>query len=167
MATSTEELLSHSQILQKIDRIAFQIIEDNLNEKEIYLVGIANKGFVFAEYLIEYLRKNSTNTFHLIKLEINKKNSVECLSSDIKLVIPEGRIVILVDDVLNTGETLMHASHVILKHKVSKMRTVVLIDRRHRLFPIKADYAGLTLSTTLENHIEVIYENEQFSAFLE
>ena len=166
MANSSE-LLSHSQILQKIDRIAFQIIEDNLNEKEIYLVGIANKGYVFAEYLIEYLRKNSTNQFHLIKLEINKKNSVECLSSDIKLDIPKEKVVILVDDVLNTGETLIHASHIILRHEVSKMRTVVLIDRRHRLFPIKADYAGLTLSTTLENHIEVIYENDEFSAYLE
>lgn len=167
MANSTEELLSHSQILQKIDRIAFQIIEDNLDEKEIYIVGIANKGFVFAEYLIKYLKKNSTNTFNLIKLEINKRNSVECLLSDTKLDIPNNKVVILVDDVLNTGETLMHASHVILRHEVSKMRTVVLIDRRHRLFPIKADYAGLTLSTTLENHIEVIYENEEFSAHLE
>jgi len=68
---------------------------------------------------------------------------------------------------VNTGETLIHASHMILRHEVSKMRTVVLIDRRHRLFPIKADYAGLTLSTTLENHIEVVYENNEFSAFLD
>ncbi len=162
-----EELLSHSQILQKIDRIAFQIIEDNLNEKEIYLVGIANQGYIFAEHLIQYLKKNSDNTFHLIELKINKKNSVECLFSELKLDIPKDKVVILVDDVLNTGETLMHASHIILKHEVKKMRTVVLIDRRHRLFPIKADYAGLTLSTTLENHIEVTYENNKFSAFLD
>jgi|TARA_B110000259_G_scaffold171925_1_gene203868 pyrimidine operon attenuation protein/uracil phosphoribosyltransferase len=161
------ELLSHSQILQKIDRIAFQIIEDNLNEKEVYIIGIANTGFVFAQYLIQYLEKNSTNSFYLIELKINKRNSVECLSSKTKLEIPKGKVAILVDDVLNTGETLMHASHIILRHEVSKMRTVVLIDRRHRLFPIKADYAGLTLSTTLENHIEVVYENNEFSAFLD
>ena len=166
MANSTE-LLSHSQIIQKIDRIAFQIIEDNLDEKEVYIVGIANKGYVFAEYLIEYLRKNSSNKFHLIELKINKRNSIECLSSDAKLNIPKNKVVILVDDVLNTGETLIHASNIILKHEVSKMRTVVLIDRRHRLFPIKADFAGLTLSTTLENHIEVIYENDKFSAYLD
>ena len=165
MADPTE-LLSHSQILQKIDRIAFQIIEDNLNEKDVYIIGIANTGFVFAEYLTQYLQKNSTNSFHLIKLKINKRNSIECLSSETKLDIPKGKVAILVDDVLNTGETLIHASHMILRHEVSKMRTVVLIDRRHRLFPIKADYAGLTLSTTLENHIEVIYENNEFSAFL-
>ena len=160
-------ILSHPQILQKIDRIAFQIIEDNLNESEIYIVGIANQGYILAEYLVENLKKISQNTFHLLKLSFDKKNSIECLTNNEKLDIPRDKVVILVDDVLNTGETLMHASHVILRHDVKKMRTVVLIDRRHRLFPIKADYAGLTLSTTLENHIEVEFVNKEFSAHLE
>ena len=163
----TSDLLTHSQILQKIDRIAFQIIEDNINETDIYIVGIANKGFVLAEHLVENLKQIGKNSFHLLKLKFDKTNSIECLTNDTKLDIPENKVVILVDDVLNTGETLMHASHVILRHNVKKMRTVVLIDRRHRLFPIKADYAGLTLSTTLENHIEVEYLNNQFSAHLE
>lgn len=160
-------ILSHSQIIQKIDRIAFQIIEDNLNESEIYIVGIANQGYILAEHLVENLRKISKNTFHLLELSFDKKNSIECLTNDTKLDIPKNKVVILVDDVLNTGETLMHASHVILRHDVKKMRTVVLIDRRHRLFPIKADFAGLTLSTTLENHIEVEFKNKEFSAHLE
>jgi pyrimidine operon attenuation protein/uracil phosphoribosyltransferase len=159
-------ILSHSQIIQKIDRIAFQIIEDNLNESEIYIVGIANQGYILAEHLVENLRKISENTFHLLELSFNKKNSIECLTNDTKLDIPKNKVVILVDDVLNTGETLMHANHVILRHDVKKMRTVVLIDRRHRLFPIKADFAGLTLSTTLENHIEVEFKNREFSAHL-
>lgn len=163
----TSNLLNHSQILQKIDRIAFQIIEDNLNENDIYVVGIANKGYVLAEHLVNNLKQISDNSFHLLELKFDKKNSIECLTNGVKLDIPANKVVILVDDVLNTGETLMHASHVILRHDVKKMRTVVLIDRRHRLFPIKADFAGLTLSTTLENHIEVEFENKQFSAHLE
>ncbi len=161
------DILSHSKIIQKIDRIAFQIIEDNLEEQELYIVGIANKGFILAKHLVENLRKVSTNTFHLLELTFDKKNSIECLTSRTKLDIPKDKVVILVDDVLNTGETLMNASHVILRHDVKKMRTVVLIDRRHRLFPIKADYAGLTLSTTIENHIEVEFQNNEFSAHLE
>jgi len=120
-----------------------------------------------AEHLVEHLIKTSQNTFHLLKLSFDKKNSIECLTNNEKLEIPQDKVVILVDDVLNTGETLMHASHVILRHDVKKMRTVVLIDRRHRLFPIKADYAGLTLSTTLENHIEVDFKNNEFTAHLE
>lgn len=161
------DILSHSQIIQKIDRIAFQIIEDNLDEKDMYIVGIANKGYILAKHLVENLQKVSSNTFHLLELTFDKKNSIECLTNNTKLEIPSNKVVILVDDVLNTGETLMHASHVILRHEVKKMRTVVLIDRRHRLFPIKADFAGLTLSTTLENHIEVEFENNEFSAHLE
>lgn len=160
-------ILSHSQILQKIDRIAFQIIEDTLDENEIYLVGIANKGYVLAEFLKANIEKIAPKTIHLKELKFDKHNSIECLNSEINLNIPKNQVVVLVDDVLNTGETLMHASFVILKHEVKRMRTVVLIDRRHRLFPIKADYAGLTLSTTLENHIEVEFENEQFSAYLD
>ena len=164
---NSSDILSHEQILQKIDRIAFQIIEDNLEEKEIYIVGIANKGYTLAKYLVSHLSKLSDNTFHLLELKFDKKNSIECLTSEFKLKIPKNQVVVLVDDVLNTGETLMHASFVILKHDVKKMRTVVLIDRRHRLFPIKADFAGLTLSTTLENHIEVEFENGEFLAHLE
>ncbi|MDB4052180.1 phosphoribosyltransferase family protein [Flavobacteriales bacterium] len=159
-------ILSHSQILQKIDRIAFQIVEDTINDDEVYLVGIANKGYVLAEYLKANIEKITPKTIHLIELKFDKKNSIECLDNNISLNIPKNQIVVLVDDVLNTGETLMHASFVILKHEVKRMRTVVLIDRRHRLFPIKADYAGLTLSTTLENHIEVEFENDKFSAVL-
>lgn len=166
METSSH-ILSHHQVIQKIDRIAFQIIEDNLSESEIYLVGIANQGYILAEHLVANLKKISDNNFHLLKLSFDKRNSIECLTENVKLEIPANKVVILVDDVLNTGETLMHASHVILRHEVKKMRTVVLIDRRHRLFPIKADYAGLTLSTTLENHIEVEFKNGEFSAHLE
>lgn len=164
---NSSDILSHEQIIQKIDRIAFQIIEDNLNEQEIFIVGIANKGYILAEYLIQQLTKISDNTFTLLELKFDKKNSIECLTKDIQLNIPAGKVVVLVDDVLNTGETLMHASYVILQHQVKKMRTVVLIDRRHRLFPVKADFAGLTLSTTLENHIEVEFEENKFSAHLE
>jgi len=159
-------ILSHSQILQKIDRIAFQIVEDTINDDEVYLVGIANKGYIVAEYLRTNIEKITSKKIHLLELKFDKKNSIECLDNNINLNIPKNQIVVLVDDVLNTGETLMHASFVILKHEVKRMRTVALIDRRHRLFPIKADYAGLTLSTTIENHIEVEFEDGQFSATL-
>ena len=160
-------ILNHHQILQKIDRIAFQIVEDNWDEKIIYLVGIANKGYILAEKLQENIQKVSELNVELIELTIDKRNSINCLSNTDKLEIPENAIVILVDDVLNTGETLIHSSHIILRHKVKKLRTVVLLDRRHRLFPIKADYAGITLSTTIQDNIEVEYENGEFTAYLE
>lgn len=159
-------ILNHEQILQKIERIAYQILEDNINESEITLVGIANTGYNFAEAISTFLKKISKANIELIKLKVDKRNSIECLNSPQKLPLNKESIVILIDDVLNSGETLMNSSFMILKHQPKKLRTAVLLDRRHRLFPIRADFAGLTLSTTLQEHIEVEFDNNEFTAIL-
>ncbi len=159
-------ILTHKQIEQKIDRIAYQILEDNIEAKTIHIIGIANTGYEVAKAISDILNTISNSDINLHKLTINKRNSVLCLTEDTNFTIEKNAIVILVDDVLNTGETLMHASYIILKHKVAKFRTAVLLDRRHRLFPIKADFAGLTLSTTIENHIEVEVQDGKFKALL-
>ena len=159
-------ILTHEQVQQKIERIAYQILEDNMNEKAITLVGIANTGYNFAEAISKVLTHISEAKIELIKLKIDKKNSIECLNNPQVLPINKESVVILIDDVLNSGETLMNSSFLLLKHEVKKLRTAVLLDRRHRLFPIKADFAGLTLSTTLDEHIEVEYNENKFTATL-
>lgn len=159
-------ILNHEQVKQKIERIAYQILEDNLNEPAITLVGIANTGYNFAEAISNVLKKISNANIELIKLTVNKRNSIECLNSPQTLPINKESVVILIDDVLNSGETLMNSSFMILKHQPKKLRTAVLLDRRHRLFPIKADFAGLTLSTTLDEHIEVEFNDNEFIATL-
>lgn len=160
-------ILNHEQITKKIERIAYQILEDNINETSITLVGIANTGYKFASTLAITLQSISDSDIVLLELKIDKRNSIESLDNSIELDIKNETSVILVDDVLNSGETLMNSSFIILKHGIKKLRTAVLIDRRHRLFPIKADFAGLTLSTTLEEHIEVEYKGGRFNATLE
>ena len=159
-------ILSHSKVVQKIDRIAFQILEDNASVEHIYFVGIANTGYEVAIHLEKQFSKITAIKSTLLKLKLDKRNSANVLNSDSELDNAKNSVVILVDDVLNTGETLMHAAYLILKKEVSKLRTVVLLDRRHRTFPIKADFAGLTLSTTLEEHIEVTYDQGEFTAYL-
>jgi pyrimidine operon attenuation protein/uracil phosphoribosyltransferase len=159
-------ILNHEQVQQKIERIAYQILEDNINEKVITLVGIANTGYNFAEAISKVLKNISEAKIELIKLKIDKKNSIECLNNPQSLTVNKESVVILIDDVLNSGETLMNSSFIILKHEIKKLRTAVLIDRRHRLFPIKADFAGLTLSTTLDEHIEVEFSDNKFTATL-
>ena len=72
----------------------------------------------------------------------------------------EGKTIILVDDVLNTGRALVFATRYLLGFDVKGMQTVTLIDRRHRNFPIRADYVGLTLATTMQEHILVEFGNE-------
>jgi pyrimidine operon attenuation protein/uracil phosphoribosyltransferase len=162
-----EIILTNEQINQKIERIAYQILEDNINEKALTVVGIANTGFEFASVLTSALTKISDFEIKLLKLKIDKKNSIKCLDNPTTLDIDKQSVVILVDDVLNSGETLMNSSFIILKHEIKKLRTAVLLDRRHRLFPIKANFAGLTLSTTLNEHIEVEFNNGSFTATLE
>lgn len=159
-------ILNHEQIQQKIERIAYQILEDNINEKTISIVGIANTGYKFAEAISLVLKKISDFNLELIELRIDKKNSIDCLNNPQSLAIGKDSVVILIDDVLNSGETLMNSSFILLKKQPKKLRTVVLLDRRHRLFPIKADFAGLTLSTTLEEHIEVEFNDNKFTATL-
>lgn len=160
-------VLTTEKIEQKIKRIAYQILEDNIDEKRLYLVGIANTGYQVASKIYDFLKEITSINLTLLKLEIDKENSIECLTQKSDLPIDSNAVVILIDDVLNTGETLIHASFLILQKRVKKLRTAVLVDRRHRLFPIRADYAGLTLSTTLEDHIEVEYLHDGFKAYLE
>ena len=160
-------ILNNHQIEQKIDRMAYQILEDNMDVSEIVFVGIANRGVEVAKKLKEAFETISTIPVKLVALKIDKTNTQETFSKQYDLDLSGKETVILIDDVLNTGETLMYAAYIILKAGVEKLRTAVLVDRRHRKFPIKADFAGLTLSTTLEDHIEVENEGNQLIAYLQ
>ncbi|MCA1752344.1 MAG: hypothetical protein LC670_11255 [Flavobacteriales bacterium] len=103
----------------------------------------------------------------LLSLKIDKKDPLKTpeLNGDGKQLA--GKSVVILDDVLNSGRTLMYAACHVLQWKVAKLRTVVLVDRKHRKFPIKADFVGLTLSTTLQDHIEVVFEKGKDAVYLE
>jgi pyrimidine operon attenuation protein/uracil phosphoribosyltransferase len=152
---SKVKILSTQQIQQKINRIAFEIFENNFNEKEIIVVGIEGNGYKFANILVKKLSEISKIKFTLAKLTLNKQNPWKDdvdLSLDLKKA--NNKIIILVDDVLNSGKTLMYAVKLFLNQPLKKLNTVVLVDRSHTNFPVKADFVGLRLSTTLQNHIE-------------
>ena len=158
------QILNHEEVLKKLQRITHQIIEDNFNEKNLVLVGISKNGFSLAEYFTEKLKREFN--ISLVELKVNKKTpaieNIE-LSPVINL---KNKKVILIDDVLNTGKTLMHAAAYLTSMQIAGMKTISLIDRRHRLFPIKADWAGLTLSTTLQEHISVKITSGKYEVFL-
>lgn len=158
------QILNHEEVIKKLQRITHQIIEDNFNEKNLVLVGISKNGFSLAEYFTEKLKREFN--ISLVELKVNKKTpaieNIE-LSPVINL---KNKKVILIDDVLNTGKTLMHAAAYLTSMQIAGMKTISLIDRRHRLFPIKADWAGLTLSTTLQEHISVKITSGKYEVFL-
>lgn len=155
-------VLDKTQIEQKINRIAYQIFEDNFEEKEIYVAGIAPSGFVLAQKIVHAIENISSLKVHLLKINMDKENP---LSKEIQLPVSfdelKNKIIILVDDVLNSGKTLIYGMRPFLDIDIKKIRTVVLVDRNHKRFPIAADYVGISLATTMQEHITVEFGKKE------
>lgn len=149
------KILNTLQIDQKLNRLAFEIYENNFSEKELLIVGIEGNGYKVAMHLSERLKNISKIKINLGKIKLDKDKPWEAdASMDFSEKDFVNKAVILVDDVLNSGKTLMYAVKLFLDKPVKKINTVVLVDRSHTRFPVKADFVGLTLSTTLQEHIE-------------
>jgi pyrimidine operon attenuation protein/uracil phosphoribosyltransferase len=155
-------ILNQDQIRNKIIRIAYQILEDNFDEQSIVLVGIASHGYVLAERLKNILTDitQGQKEILLMKVTINKKKSFLEASTDIPVDQVKNKTLILVDDVLSSGRTLAYGMGVFFDIPLKKMRTAVLIDRSHHLFPIFSDFYGLKLSTTIKEHVSVELKSE-------
>lgn len=158
MADSKLVILDKIQIQQKINRIAFQILEDNLDEKEIVLAGIWDRGYKLAIRLQEVLVNISKLKIVLLRIDLEKTNSKLIASTDLDESIWRNKVVILVDDVLNSGKTLAYGLGVFLNTPHKKIRTVVLVDRSHKIFPIATDFVGLEMSTVLKEHVDVLLD---------
>lgn len=153
-------ILTPNQVEQKIRRIAYQLLENNYKEEQIILIGIERKGKLFAQRIYQYLSKIADFNVKFETISIDKSNDVLNTSFSSEIHSIEGQSVVLIDDVLNSGKTLIYAAAHLLDANLKKLSTVALVDRRHRLFPIRADYVGLTLSTTLQEHINVEFDDE-------
>jgi len=167
LETTTENrILTKQEILRKISRIAFEIYENNYLEKKIYLAGIPS-GYKLAKLLVAELKKISPFDVSLLKIEITKtKGSTDKITVDCDPKELKGQVLILVDDVLHTGRTFLQSLRPFLDVKVKKIETVALVNRSHKLFPISVNYTGYELATTLNDHIEVVLESENFGVYL-
>ena len=151
-----QEILSHLQIEQKINRLAHQLLENCFEEKEIFIGGIHGNGYILAERMARIIEDNSKVKIHLFEIKINKE---EPWSESITLSMDKEKMkngfIVLVDDVLNSGKTMQFALVEILQFPTKAIKTLALVDRKHRRFPIKANFVGLSLSTTLKERVEV------------
>lgn len=167
MPSSRTLVLNTTQVAQKIDRIAFEIYENHYNEQEIIIGGISGNGMRLAELLANRLKVISSIHVRLVEVRVDKKDPlataayVELEKDDVR-----DKVVVLVDDVLNSGKTLIYGVRHFLQVRLKALHTAVLIDRDHKRFPVKADHVGLTLSTTLQEHITVEL-NGEMSVYLE
>ena len=165
-AKKSIQILDQAQIKQKIDRIAYQILEDCFDEKEIIIAGIASRGFVFAQKLEKVLSKISKIKCTLVEINLDKDSNNLVASTNIHISQCKNKTIILVDDVLNSGRTLLYGLSVFLNIPTKKIRTAVLVDRSHKLFPISTDYAGYTISTVSQEHISVVFDKNKEAVYL-
>ncbi|MDF2156926.1 phosphoribosyltransferase family protein [Algoriphagus sp. CAU 1675] len=161
------EVLNHKQIKKKITRITYEIYERNIHSSGVVFAGISGMGMTLADLLANELRAISSLPVEVVEVILDKRdvaNSSTKLSADIDL---EGKSLILVDDVLNTGKTLVYAMKPFLDRKIHKMELAVLVNRAHGLFPLRPDYTGYELATTLNDHILVDFSGDNYSVHLQ
>lgn len=155
MSTKTI-VLDHDRVQRKLTRIVHQLHEEYHTEHGIVLVGIAPRGLTLAKRLQAGLTEATDLKVELVELKLDKDQPLERpVNLSVEPATLRDRVVVLVDDVLMSGRTLMHAASFLVQVPLKKLTTVVLVDRRHRAYPIRADIVGLTLSTTLQEHISV------------
>ncbi|MGB6151112.1 MAG: phosphoribosyltransferase family protein [Pricia sp.] len=162
------KILSHEQIQHTIRRIAYQIYEANVEEKEIVIAGIDGGGLQFAKKLQTVLQKITEAEISLCKMSMDKSDP---LKSGVQTSIPEkayeNKSVVLVDDVLNSGTTLIYGVHHFLKTPLKQLKTAVLVNRNHKKYPVKADYKGISLSTSLQEHVHVEFKAKNDKVYLD
>ena len=162
------QILNDRQIRQKIKRLAIEIAEHNFEEKEIIFAGINNNGMAIAKLLAAELTSFGQHKITMTSLRLNPARP---LASGVELGIPiekvKGKVIIITDDVANTGRTIFYAVKPLLETLPKKVEVAVLVDRTHKSFPIKVDYCGLSLATTLLENIDVkIRDVKTFSVLL-
>ena len=161
------EVLNHKQVGQKITRMAFEIYERNLHASGgMVVAGISGMGTILGHLLATELRKISPLQVEEVEVILDKQ---AVTATEIQLSSPivlKGKTIILVDDVLNTGKTLVYALKPFLEHEVEKIEIAVLVNRSHGLFPVKPDYTGFELATTYNEHIRVDFLGNNYSVHL-
>jgi pyrimidine operon attenuation protein/uracil phosphoribosyltransferase len=152
------KILEHHQIQQKIKRLAIQILERHYGEREIVLAGLNTKGLAFAECLLAELRALAPESmaFTLTRIRLNPADPLEYAPYiEIPAEDLRDKTIIVADDVANTGRTLFFAMKPLLNDVPRRIEVAVLVDRKHKSFPIQPDYVGLSLYTTMRDDIEV------------
>jgi pyrimidine operon attenuation protein/uracil phosphoribosyltransferase len=160
-------ILTQQEIDHKTRRIAYQIYETFPEDTEVVLAGIANNGFLFAQKLAAEVEKISDIKVTLCEVRINKQQPLEPVQTSLKPEEYANKSLVLIDDVLNSGTTLIYGVRHFLEVPLKKFKTAVLVDRNHKQYPVKADFKGLSLSTSLRENVQVVLGEKEQYAFLE
>ncbi len=166
MTTVNNIILDDNQIRQKTKRIAYQIYESNSNEKEVIIAGIQGNGMLFANQLANILKEISPIDVIICEVFIDKKKPLDSVSTSLSQDDYKNKPLVLVDDVLNSGTTLIYGIKHFLDVPLKRFKTAVLVNRNHKKYPVKADFKGISLSTSIKEHVEVIFDKKNSRAVL-
>ena len=161
MEEKKNKIMDQKHIQKTIKRISYQIYETNSEENELVLAGIKENGLELATRIQKELKKISDLDVVLIEIKMDKKNPRDKISISQSISFCENKSVVVVDDVLNTGRTLIYAVKKFLSIKLKKIQTAVLVNRNHKNFPIKGEFKGISLSTSIKEHINVRFGKDE------
>lgn len=164
MSQNHLRILDHNEIFARLKRMAYEIYENNYQQSEMLVIGIDQRGGFIAEKLVSFLSELSPIKVTLIDAEVDRSESLPGVSLSAELEDLTGKAILVVDDVLYSGFTMLSVVSILLQMEPSTIQTAVLIDRGHRKMPISADYVGLELSTTLHQHVSVRIDEDEEKA---
>ncbi len=160
------KILNKQGIEDKIKRISYEIYEENFDNKSIIICGIEKNGSIIAKEIIKELKSICNIEVEFISIELDKKRPLNTVKINSPKKNIKDKAIILIDDVSNTGKTLIYVINKLIKFEPKKINTAVLVNRDHTLFPIKINFIGLSLSTSINNHIDVKLNNNDVGAYL-
>lgn len=166
MVVKGTKIVDAVALQSSVKRIAYQVFESTIDETEIVIVGVGAQGKILSSLLGDALKKIGDSTLVFVNLTLDKTNPLGTIKSSTPLTELKNKSLIIVDDVLNTGSTLMYAVSFFLSIPVKQIKTAVMVNRNHKKFPIKADFKGISLSTSLNEHITVVLDGNEKGVFL-
>ena len=160
-------ILSKEVADQKLQRLALEVAEQLSGDNApLILIGIRKSGTVIAEKICALLKPYVQVPVQIISVSFDKQAPKEIMLTEEPDFTDKN--ILLIDDVTNSGKTLLYAIKPLLDFYPRRIQTLVLIERMHKLFPIKPDYVGLSVATTMQDHIHVqVSNNEVIGAFVE
>ena len=158
-------ILTAASAEKKLRRMALEIAERNYEEDALLLVGIKENGIIIANIIEGFLKEVFKGKIEVAALSLDKKKpGTVTFSRDI---VFDNKVILLIDDVANSGRTMLYALKPMLEQYPKKIQTLALVERTHKTFPVAVDYVGFSVSTTLDEHIVVeVEEGKVTGAFM-
>lgn len=151
-------ILNKETAARKLQRMAYEIAENNIEAKEVVLAGITESGSIIARNIASYLQTIAAFKISFATIALDKKHPVQ-VTVNVNDNFDD-KIIIVIDDVANSGKTLLYGLKPFMAFHPKKIQTLVLVERSHKTFPIHPDYVGLSIATTLQEHIYVETEGD-------